>query len=385
MKIVLTIWRLFPNEKRVVYGGAQKVLINIANYYSSLGHDVFIITHQDVISSYKTIVDISEKVKVIIVYPENVRNNKLENLILLLDRYFPSFRFRISFYKSIIDGYYNRINTIKPNIVVSFLSGPFTFLDYKGMLKKNNVKYIIAYRDDPRVAMINPYNKYFLKKSLHHCFRIFIQVREFIKFFPITVHEKVRIIPNSLESKPFHYSDNKSNIILSVGRLYRQKNHSLIIESFSRIASKHPDWMLYIVGSGPANEKSKLIDICKKTNLGNRIQLYDESNEIEQYYKESKIFALASFHEGFSNALLEAMSFGLPSIVIDQCISNSDIVSNGKFGIVSSNDKLTFANDLDFLIRNENERLAFEKNAFEYVKNFKSDKIYKLWLEYLDN
>ena len=53
-----------------------------------------------------------------------------------------------------------------------------------------------------------------------------------------------------------------------------------------------------------------------------------------KFYQDNEIFILSSIYEGFGNVLVEAMSFGLKIISTDCANGPSEILSNGKFGIL---------------------------------------------------
>ena len=96
----------------------------------------------------------------------------------------------------------------------------------------------------------------------------------------------------------------------SVG-LPRRKASTCSIDAFSRIADRHPQWSLKILGEGPARPSlERLIDAKR---LGGRVVLAGWESDPAAVLRRCDLFVLSSRFEGFPNALLEAMACGLPS------------------------------------------------------------------------
>lgn len=104
-----------------------------------------------------------------------------------------------------------------------------------------------------------------------------------------------------------------SRVILSVGRLVREKQHSLLIEAFARISRQCPEWRVVIVGDGPL--RSALEEQICRLGLRDRVSLVGQVDNPSRYFADAGIFVLPSDYEGTSNALLEAASASLPCIV----------------------------------------------------------------------
>ena len=99
-----------------------------------------------------------------------------------------------------------------------------------------------------------------------------------------------------------------------------------------RVAAKKTEWKLVIVGHG--REKDELHALATSLGLCGRVAWIDWTVEIERYYERAGIFLLPSRYVGTPNALLEAMSFGLPSIVTDGSPGPLEHIANGKNGLI---------------------------------------------------
>lgn len=121
-------------------------------------------------------------------------------------------------------------------------------------------------------------------------------------------------------------------VILAVGRLERQKGFDLLIDAFARIAPRHPQWDLAIVGQGP--EQQGLLDQSRVAGLDHRILLPGHVATIQDWYECAGLFVLSSRFEGFPNALAEAMSYGCAAVSFDCDTGPSELIDNGVNGLL---------------------------------------------------
>ena len=171
--------------------------------------------------------------------------------------------------------------------------------------------------------------------------------------------------------------DERLNRIISVGRLYPQKDQKTMIEAFAKVSEKHPDWKLVIFGEGP--ERGALELLVERLKIKDKVSLPGKSENIIDELKKSKMFCLSSIYEGMSNALVEAICVGLP-VVTTKVSGTEELIENGENGfIVDINDKDTMAMAMIKLIEDENLRQQFaEKNKAQAVK-FETNAIVNQW------
>lgn len=102
--------------------------------------------------------------------------------------------------------------------------------------------------------------------------------------------------------------------ILAVGSLTPKKNYHMLLEAFVGVVSDFPHASLRIVGSGVFKET--LQTYVRKHSLEDKVVFLGNLDHhlVEEEYKHATIFALSSDQEGCPNVLLEAMSFGVPSV-----------------------------------------------------------------------
>lgn len=101
-----------------------------------------------------------------------------------------------------------------------------------------------------------------------------------------------------------------NNYIVCIGRLVKNKNFNLIINSAININSN-----VLIIGFG--EEKDKLQEEINKKGLHEKVKILDFQENPFPFIYSARFFVLTSNAEGFPNALVEAMSLGKAIIATD--------------------------------------------------------------------
>lgn len=162
--------------------------------------------------------------------------------------------------------------------------------------------------------------------------------------------------------------EKKNNVVMTiVANLIPYKGHINLIEVCSLLTEKN--WILLIVGEDRNNFLSILLKFIKKKNLDNQIKILGLRDDIDDILSISDIGVLASHEEGFSNAILEYMSFSLP-VVATNVGGNPEAVIHEKNGfIVDPNNLIEFKNYLDLLIKDGTKRNTFGYQSLIHLKS----------------
>jgi glycosyltransferase involved in cell wall biosynthesis len=102
--------------------------------------------------------------------------------------------------------------------------------------------------------------------------------------------------------------------LICVGRLLPAKGQALILEAFADVRAAAPSAELIVVGSGPDAEL--LHARARQLGVAERVHFLGDRQDVVCLLGSSDVFVHASESEGLSNAVLEAMAVGLPSVVI---------------------------------------------------------------------
>ena len=153
-----------------------------------------------------------------------------------------------------------------------------------------------------------------------------------------TIHNPVDIeqITRSLESQPVAPMSKGGPLILSVGRLTRQKNFELLLRCFAKLSNKNAQ--LVILGDGP--DRAALMALARDLGVGDRIAMPGFVTDTTSWLRQADLFVLASLWEGFGHALVEAMAAGLPVVATDCPHGPRDIIENDVTGRLVDNDNV---------------------------------------------
>jgi len=153
--------------------------------------------------------------------------------------------------------------------------------------------------------------------------------RKSLKLFLINKN-KIKTIYNpyllNIKKKPNY---KKKNLILSIGRLVKQKNFETLIKGFSIFSKDNPSYKLIILGDGP--EKEKLKQLIRKLNCNKKIILKGWIKNTNKYFFNSKLFILTSLYEGLGNVFIDAVNNEVPCIYTN-CKSGPNEILLGKKG-----------------------------------------------------
>ncbi|MEA3349561.1 MAG: glycosyltransferase family 4 protein [Chloroflexota bacterium] len=177
----------------------------------------------------------------------------------------------------------------------------------------------------------------------------------------------IHIIPNGVDIEEYAPVDRAWSPaqLLFTGRLVYQKGLDVLLEALSNLDSLA--WDLTIVGDGP--QQNELEKQAQSLNLQDRISFvgWKHRQALNHYYQRANLFVLPSRHEGMPNALLEAMSSGLPAIASD-IAGNEELVIDGKNGLLVPPDDVQALQDaLHQLITQENLRREMGTAARQHI------------------
>jgi glycosyltransferase involved in cell wall biosynthesis len=165
--------------------------------------------------------------------------------------------------------------------------------------------------------------------------------------------------------------------VLIVARLARQKNHAVLLDAFGRLPPELDHWRLAIVGSG--ERETALRMRAARLGITERLDFYGATDPYA-FYRHADIFALPSRFEGMPNALLEAMSFGLPPIVTDGTPGPLEVVRHGQTGlVVAADDAGSLASAITRLAGDAELRRSIGAAAREEVRRFEMDDALATW------
>jgi glycosyltransferase involved in cell wall biosynthesis len=182
----------------------------------------------------------------------------------------------------------------------------------------------------------------------------------------------VEVVPNGVDLQPFRQVKqpvdralfgftSEDVVLIYVGRVSKEKNVDLLLESFEYIAPAVPTARLLIVGDGP--EREDLVEWVKENNLRERVYFTGliPYEQLPAYLAAADAFATASVTEVHPLTVIEAMAAGLPVVGIASP-GVSDTVEHESSGLLAQNED-DFSDQILRIVRDHDGRRQMAERA----------------------
>jgi glycosyltransferase involved in cell wall biosynthesis len=205
--------------------------------------------------------------------------------------------------------------------------------------------------------------------------------------------ERVSVIPNGIDAaqiarmaaEPLDdhwFAPDAPPVIISAGRLSKQKNYPLLIDAFARVRRQRPA-RLVVLGEGPRGARDLLLRQARSLGVADDVRLPGYEANPMRYFARARAFVLSSLWEGASNVLLEALACGCPVIATDCPTGVRELLEDGKAGeIVPTGDAAALAEAIirvlsirgdEKLLRNNAGRFQLENTLSSYLELISSE------------
>lgn len=201
---------------------------------------------------------------------------------------------------------------------------------------------------------------------------------------------KSRYIQNGVDTDKFHPVSKEikkkvrnelalpidEKVYISVGSLIPNKNTGEFIDLFKRW-----DYLinstLIVLGKGMEHHKYE-----QSLNNCENVRILGEIQDVEKYLQASDYFVSASKGEGLSNAVLEAMSSGLPCILSNIKSHQEILTSTKQLGVLFNDDndlreKITKLNRVNYVNISNNCRFHIQQNFSAHKMSLDYQELYK--------
>lgn len=384
---------LFKKKRTVVYctpalycaGGIERAVTEKCNYFAeNLGYDMYVILTDG--AGKKPYYPVSEKVHIIQL---DLKFEQLWNANIIMKvwlyatkqlRYIQSMR--------------KALDIIKPDITVTCMRREVNFL-YKMRDGSKKIAELHINRTNLRRFETSPYDS-----GISYIYRLLPKIwkkniettlSRYSKFITLSNEDaknwagldNLEVIPDPIENLPELSCKMRSKRVIAVGRYVPQKGFDTLLNIWKNIEERFPEWELCIYGPGEIDFYKKA---AEKLEL-KRAHLYGAltANEVFEKFKEASIHVLPSRYEGFGMVIIEAMSCGLPCVSFDCPSGPSDIIHDGKDGILVKNgDEKEFAEKLSKLMSDEKLVAEMGMSARKNAEQYTMENISKRWISLFD-
>jgi glycosyltransferase involved in cell wall biosynthesis len=199
---------------------------------------------------------------------------------------------------------------------------------------------------------------------------------------------KIQVIYNPIISDEFFkkaneevnhpwFKDEQYPVILAVGRLTEAKDFPTLIKAFYYVRQKKKA-RLVILGEG--EKRKELINLIKKLDLDNDVDIAGFVENPYSYMKRCSVFVLSSKWEGLPTVLVEALACGANIVATDCPSGPREILKNGKYGsLVNVGDEKGLAQE----ILKKLEDVQNKKVLTEAYKPFTDETVFNNYLKLL--
>ena len=363
MKKVLVISSL-------VSGGAEKLLVRLADEWARRGDDVIVITLRSPRSDkYR----LSDRVKRISFGADGLHWYSLIRYAKLLRRL------------------RREIRRAKPDVVISFIikTNILTLLATGGLpVPVIATEHSVIARSD-----ISRRNGWLRRMAYRRAARIVVlteaartAIGKIVNSVPVVT------IPNPLmqDSASADISDvdlrryfptstrTDLRFIVGMGRLAPIKGFDMLLEAFAIVRRNNPEWRLVIVGEGEA--RPGLEALAAERGMQDVIAMPGFVTNAQAILRAADLFAAPSRFEGFGNAIIEAMAAGLPVVAFDCPDGPREIITDGHDGLlVKRDDTAALANAIQRLMDSAEERQRLAQAAALSVRRYDLERVLDMW------
>lgn len=345
-------------------GGAERVFVNLAEYFQTEGYDVIMVTQYQKEDEY----DLPDGIERILsdIGEENVSASRAVNFFRRL----------------------NKLHAIwkeeKPDLALSCI-GKNNFMAAVTVMG-TKTKAVVSVVGEAKEEYPSRGMRILADVLFSRAAGVILQTERSRSFFGGKVGKKAVILPNSLNPafiRP-RYEGEREKQIVSVGRMDANKNQEMQLRAFARLKEKYPEYTLVIYGDGEL--RSYLEETAAKLGIAERVSMPGVVPDVAARIGRASLFLLTSYSEGVSNALIEALALGLPVIATDVPSGGTEeLMEDGVNGLViPAGDTEALVCAMDRLLRDLDYADRLGREAARIQERLAPERVNPLWKAYFE-
>ncbi|MCR5558725.1 MAG: glycosyltransferase [Butyrivibrio sp.] len=328
-------------------GGAERVMVNLADYFFEKGYKVTLVTtylapeeYEVKHAAWKVVPAGAERAVQVCdpdenpawVDPDGGEKGGIKRVFSALLKEEQEGRLKnLKKRKDKLTGIWKEL---RPDLVLSFI-GKNNIMALSTATRED-IKVVVSVRADPDMEYYDMSLKTGMLATFGKAAGIVVQTTTARKWFPIHLRRRCTILPNAINPAFIRkrYVGEREKSIVMVGRLDENKNQSLVMEAFAEVLKRgYTDYQLRLFGDGP--DMIKLRHLAINLGIEKNVSFVGVVSNVAEHIEKTSLFILASKQEGMPNALIEAMSLGLPCISTDcPCGGPKDLIISGENGLL---------------------------------------------------
>lgn len=336
-------------------GGAERVITTLSGAFANHSYDTLLVTSKKTQNDY-------------------VLNEKVKHIVILTDG------------KTVIHRTFSRIlklrkiiNAFNPDCIISFSTVPNLQILFASLFTKRHI--IISERTDPARYPDSVIGKILRSIMYPMADTIVFQTAEARNYFRKGIRKKGVIIFNPVrDDLPNIYVGERKKEIIGIGSLGEQKNWIISLKAAELFFLKHSEYVMLIYGEG--SYKGKLQQyIDEHSILKNRVYLKGFSSNAVNDMNSARMYISSSNYEGISNAMLEALATGVPTICTDCPVGGPrTFIKNGENGLlIPMNDPEALCDAMEKIADNDDLCKQLSNNSIKIKMKLNLDTIFSEW------
>ncbi len=363
MQILFMVFHFPP-----ISGGGVVVIIELANKFAELGHEVTVLTPDLEWNGEKYEPDIHKKILV-----HKVSTPSKSNLKIAARMCYDNMK-----KKGIELGKQNNYDFILS------IFHPFHLVPKAAVSCGKELKKPVLIKIDDAIYekakglknIQRKIEKVYNSRTLRNADKVLVandSTKELINNYYKISKEKISIVTNGTDLKKFYNSKERKKRIVFSGVMYNHRGIDILLDSIQKVVNKIPDVEFLLLGDGP--EMQKLQDIVKENHLTENVIFkgWIDRNEIPEFLANSSIgigpLRSTDVTKGaLPIKVLEYMASSLPILAINGTLPE-DVLKNGFNGYSIENSK-ELSDKIIHLLENETVMNDMAQNSREMVKKF---------------
>ena len=372
---------LYIYPEITIKGGADKVIVEKANYFASHGYRVTLVTEAQMGRELSFPLD--EKVRHIDMGIDFNRQYTQHGIR------------RLWTYLRLLCQYKKKLRATllqeRPDIVITAMGRSIDFITsiHDGSVKigeahsvKANVRSLNVMERKGRLRrFMAQLIRWHISRKVSHLDAMVLLTQQDADCW--TEARQTFVIPNAIPLFPERYSSLDNKQILMVARYNDAKGYNYMIEAWQIVHQRHPDWVLNIYGSGELHDD--VIKWIQQHHLSTSMILHEPIDNIMEQYLDSSVYVMSSRYEAFPMVLLEAMSCGVPCVSFDCPYGPRNIIRHGEDGLLVENlNPQALADGICRLIEDDVLRKQLGAKARDNIQRFSQSAVMHQWDELFD-
>ncbi|MEJ2750554.1 MAG: glycosyltransferase family 4 protein, partial [Anaerolineae bacterium] len=176
-------------------------------------------------------------------------------------------------------------------------------------------------------------------------------------------------LPNGVETDAIpaktNYALHEPARLIFVGRLHPQKGVDTLLHAMRQLIEHH-NVALRLLGDGPLKDELEIL--AGQLGIASHVEFCGQTDQVLEHLQQADLFVLPSRAEGISNALLEAMTCGLP-VIVSAIPGNVDVITHDQNGLrFTVDDPDSLAQNITSLLTQPHQRERLGRQARQTVE-----------------